>query len=258
LFLDALYGRLSPEQTSEWEEHRKSCEKCAARFAAMADTLQVMGRRERIDPGQQFWDGYWTKLAERMDREREHPRPKKTAFPAWMLQIAAVLLLVGVGVLIGKFYFGDHDIPRTAVPVTTPPSAVLPANEQRASRFLEKSETVLLALVNFDPDREAAETLNLKRQKEVSQQLVREASYLQGELTKPEDRKLQKLVTDLQVILLQIANLEEREDFPEIDLVKGGVDRKGILLKINLQQMKMTSEQATDSRPEPEPGKSGI
>ncbi|HEY4490640.1 MAG TPA: hypothetical protein VI958_01525, partial [Acidobacteriota bacterium] len=126
------------------------------------------------------------------------------------------------------------------------------------SRFLERSETVLLALVNFDPDQEATETLNLGRQKALSQQLVREASYLQGQLKQPENRKLQKLVSDLQVILLQIANLEEKQDFPEIDLVKGGVDRKGILLKINLEQMRMVSQETEASRLKPESGKSGI
>jgi hypothetical protein len=57
-------------------------------------------------------------------------------------------------------------------------------------------------------------------------------------LSDTHDRRLEKLVGDLELILMQIANLEEKEDLPEIELVKDGVDRKGLLLKINLEQMR--------------------
>jgi hypothetical protein len=260
MFIDALYSQLTPDQAAQFEEHRESCAKCAARYVTMAETVRLMGRRKRTGPGQEFWDGYWTRLSQRIEREgglQAYAPAKRTIIPAWMLRIAAVFFLVGVGVLIGKYYFGRPE--KTPIANRQTPSAQrVMASEQRASDFLERSETILLGLVNYDPKSESPETLNLARQKQASQQLVREASYLQTQLKQPENRKLHKLVSDLQVILVQIANLEEREDIPEIELVKGGVDRKGILLKINLEQMRMVSEEAQESRVKPQSGKSGI
>jgi hypothetical protein len=46
------------------------------------------------------------------------------------------------------------------------------------------------------------------------------------------------LITDLELILLQIANLESEYNIPEIEMVKSGVDRRGILLKINIEEMR--------------------
>ncbi|MGH9856602.1 MAG: hypothetical protein ACRD4B_02040, partial [Acidobacteriota bacterium] len=116
---------------------------------------------------------------------------------------------------------------------------VIQANlDQRTQQFLGRSEIILLGLVNYDPQIDEPAGLDITRQKAVSRNLIHEASYLKRQLADGDDRRLEKLVTDLELILLQIANLEEKEDVPEIELVKSGVDRKGLLLKINLEQMK--------------------
>jgi len=51
---------------------------------------------------------------------------------------------------------------------------------------------------------------------------------------------LRLLVSDLEVILLQIANLESEHNLSTIEMVQSGVDRRGILLKINLEEMRQT------------------
>ena len=50
--------------------------------------------------------------------------------------------------------------------------------------------------------------------------------------------QIYNLISDLEVILLQIANLESEYNLPAIEMVKNGVDRKGILLKINIEEMR--------------------
>jgi hypothetical protein len=96
---------------------------------------------------------------------------------------------------------------------------------------------LLLGLVNFDSDSEDAYALNLPYQKQISQNLVNEASFLKEELDAPAHQQLRDLIEDLEIILLQIANLESEHDLSGIELVKSGVDRRGILLKINLEEM---------------------
>ena len=55
-------------------------------------------------------------------------------------------------------------------------------------------------------------------------------------------------MTDLEVILLQIANLETEYDLPTIEMVKSGVDRRGVLLKINIEEMRKNESQSADKK----------
>jgi hypothetical protein len=96
---------------------------------------------------------------------------------------------------------------------------------------------VLLALVNYDPASEDSYALNLPRQKQVSQELVTEAGRIKFDLKDPRQRRLRELVTDLETILLQIANLEAENDLEAVEFVKQGVENRSILLKINLSEM---------------------
>ena len=63
---------------------------------------------------------------------------------------------------------------------------------------------------------------------------------------------LRALIDDLEVILLQIANLEAEHDVPAIELVRSGVDRRGILLKIQVEQMRRTPAPEPRMPPAPE------
>jgi hypothetical protein len=233
-FVEALYQELDPEEETGFVSHLQECSACAIRYEKMKATLKVMDRREPQDPGAEFWSGYYTRLQARI-RQAEEPR---RILKPWMLQVAAGIILVVVGVLIGRNYFQEEPaitkktVPPIAIPVQTA--------EDRAQNFLDRSQVLLLGLVNLSPDGDAP---SLERKKQISRDLLHQASTLKHELKEADHRRLLRLVSELEVILLQIANLEERNDFQEIEMVKGGVDRKGILLKINLEQMRIAGRE---------------
>lgn len=216
----------------------------------MAATLQTFSHRERTEPGEKFWENYWDNLEYKLDA------PEKSGFSVklWWQQLwgrfqfqpqlayrfAVGLALVAVGVLIGKFYFSS---PQTQQPYLTETLqlAELPAAkaslETRVNRYIDRSKILLLGLVNFDASEEDTYALGLPYQIKISRDLVHEAAYLKGELTDPAQMQLRELIADLELILLQIANLEIEQDLASIDVVKSGVDQTGILLKINLDKM---------------------
>jgi anti-sigma factor RsiW len=107
--------------------------------------------------------------------------------------------------------------------------------ETRTTRYLERSKVLLLGLVNLEPAQEAV--LDLSSRQTVARELVREAGTLKTELSQADQALLRTLVADLELILMQIANLEAGIDVPAIELVKSGVDRRAVLLKINLAEM---------------------
>jgi hypothetical protein len=114
---------------------------------------------------------------------------------------------------------------------------------QRTQDYLQKSKIVLLGLVNFDPETEDPYGLNLPYRKQLSRELADEAKIIRAGLENSRQRQLQELVSDLEVILLQIANLESEHDMTAIEFVKEGVESRGIMLKINLTEIRRTRGQ---------------
>lgn len=257
---EALYGELTPEGRASFEAHLRACPACAAEYEAMTETRKILDTRERRDPGADFWEGYWDRLEKRLDAEpRPAPRPVRgralrpfALFPVWGFRFAAAAALLVVGILIGRTLLRP---PAPRVAQATPP-AVAPAPgagvEQastpvlRARDYFERSKLILLGLVNYDPGTSDVYGLDLPRQKRLSRELVNEAGSLQSDLKAPAEKRLRELVADLETILVQIANLESANDLDAVELVKRGVEEKGIFLKINLTEMGPSPKAPTD------------
>ena len=230
--VDALYRELDPAQQEVFDIHRSGCPDCASRYEKMSATLDVMSRREHSDPGEQFWKGYY----QRLEKKIEPVRPAVRTIHPWMLQVAAAVVLLLTGFLIGRSFFGHREARPELVKQTPLQRVPVQTADYRAQQFLDRSQVLLLGLV----DSGTSDPSSISRSKQLSNDLIQQADSLKDELKDPKHRRLRELVSELEIILLQIANLEKENDLKEIEMVKGGVDRKGILLKINLEQMRMT------------------
>jgi hypothetical protein len=250
LLVEALYDELDPKARSFLERHTTSCPACAAESRALKETLRIMDERARPEPGPDFWDGYWDRLSLRLEKDKTAGRVSspwwrklgrvRTLAPRWAYQAAAAVALLIIGVLIGRTVFVPRRAPLEIARQSTPTPAIQLVGSDpvlRARAYIDRSKLVLLALVNYDPASEDPYALNLPRQKQVSQELVAEAGRLKSDLNDPRQRRLRELVTDLETILLQIANLEAENDLEAVEFVKQGVENRGILLKINLSEM---------------------
>jgi hypothetical protein len=241
--IEALYGELDAAAKERHDLHLGSCPACASEQAALAETLRMMDKRERPDPGPEFWAGYWDRLSRRMvweaaGEDRAPSLLERLArpfarLPRWALQAAGAAALLLVGVLVGGRLMPPAG---NGGPVTSAVPALSPAVVD-AENFVERSKVLLLGLVNHEPATEDLYALDLDRQKTVSRTLAAEAPALRDALDKSDDRRLRALVADLEVILMQIANLEAGQDLEGVELIKQGVDSKSIFLKIDLARM---------------------
>jgi hypothetical protein len=241
--IEALYGEIDAAEKERLDLHLRACPECASEYASLAATLRIMDKRERLDPGQGFWDGYWDRLSRRMVWESagEDRTPSLAArllrpfsrLPRWALQAAGAAALLIVGILVGSRLVREPEAGRTMTAAVRPaPGAVV-----QAESFIERSKVLLLGLVNYDPATEDAYALDLDRKKSLSRGLAAEAPALRSALGEAGQKRLRGLVADLELILMQIANLESGQDLEGVDLIKQGVDRKGIFLKIDLDRL---------------------
>jgi Putative zinc-finger len=252
LIVEALYENLGPEAKPFFEEHLRSCPGCAAEFKSLGETLEIMNRRVRRDPGREFWDGYWDRLSRRLEMEKEtaaketpdHSGKRPGRFtgwkPHWAFRAAAAIALIIAGIFIGRTIFSPRPIPVEAARPADAAQAVRTAATDpvlRARSYVDRSKLVLLALVNYVPSAADPHDLDLSLEKQISRELVRQADGLKSDLKGPGRHRLRELVTDLETILLQISNLESQNDFEAVGFVKQGVESRGIFLKINLSEM---------------------
>lgn len=257
----ALFGALEDEP--EAAAHLAACPACAAEYRALRGVLDATAHRARPEPPPAFWDGYADRLAERMAAEEAHAWSGRLSrwrgrlaeaaaalvrpVPAWTWQLGVAVLLVGLGIVIGR---GGAQEPVSEGPSFEATPAVRPvALETRTRRYIDRSKVLLLGLVHYDPDVEGADLLDLPRHQALARTLADEADGLKEDLAEAEQQRLRELVADLEVILLQIANLEAQHDLPAIELVRSGVERRGLLLKINVEEMRLAAPTTPPAAP---------
>jgi len=247
---DALYRGLSGRRKERFDQHRDACTGCATEYAQAVRAVYLAGRRSRPDPGQAFWDGYWDRLQARLSREERREAPAAPAkdrvrsfpgFPRWLAMPAAAAVLLVAGILIGRFAVkpGPPAIPTPA----GGPAQVVPAASGmdlagRTSQYLDRSKRIILSIVNYRPASKDPYGLNLPGQRAASRDLVQQAAGLKGDLGRAKERSLERLVGDLEKILLQIANLESGGDLAAVDIIRAGAESTDILFEINLAELR--------------------
>jgi hypothetical protein len=127
----------------------------------------------------------------------------------------------------------------TPVPIDPEPGVVVAASSD-PYRFIDRSQVVLLSLLNHGGGDDTA-AADYDAQRRHAGTLVAEGRQVQEQLNAPEDRRLRELVGQLQLILREIANLEADSDLDAVEMIRNRVDREGVLLQIDLTQMREAS-----------------
>ena len=266
--VDALFGDLDATGLNDLQLHMESCAGCTASYQQMQQTLSITAQVPEPEVSDTYWDTYYERLQDRMaaestgatvqDRWRQWvywlenailPRP---AILQPTLRWSAAFALVLIGVFIGRQWGGGDVVGpvEEQLAVETDPMLTTVQLSKQTHQYLDRSKVLLLGLVNFDVDEDDPAFINLAQQQEVAGELIQQAAFLKEELAESREQQLSALVEELELILLQIANLEIQQDVPSIELIQRGVDRGSLLLKINLEKMKLSEQEMADPSPE--------
>ena len=268
LFLEYFYGELKAPQKKLLDDHLSACAKCRSRFAEMKAVLQFTGKRVRPEPPQEFWDSYEERLVRRMEADEAAEADRESiwiklgrrfaAAPKWAYQAAAAAALIIIGVFIGRALFSpavpgiQHASQRPDIAAQSPMETTV---ADRSQNYIQRSKLILLALVNFDPSSDDPYCIDLTYQKKISRELVAEADFLKRELAESDQERLENLITSLEMILLQIANLESENDLEAIELVRDGINNRGILMEINLSDLRLSMKKGESSMSPEQPSR---
>ncbi|NIR49630.1 hypothetical protein GWO43_14160 [candidate division KSB1 bacterium] len=234
---------LSDTEREAFEKHIETCAKCSSETAKLGLILSEASSFERVEAPESLWKGIESELdaapASFVDKLSSKVSGWKQnidstfRLPAPVYQLAGVAAILLIGILVGRYFFpstnGDElaqrNLPAHKVRMVT----------SRTDHFVEKSKVLFLGIVNADSG--YVENSNWQTEKSMAFRLIEEASFLKDHLGEMKNERLKLLVEELEMILLEIANMEEQHDVENIELIKSGIDRKGLLLKIHLYDL---------------------
>jgi len=255
--VEALYAELTPEIKQEFDAHIATCSNCRTRYKQMQETLNFMSRRKRKEPDKTTWDDSWTVIQRKIESEppQNEPIPAEKRFkwhparvPAWAYGIAAMFLVVA-GIFIGRTFWSA----KTTVQVGGNRSTFseLSAEDSvttQALVYLGKSKNLLLGVMNVND--ESYSVITLIKQQQISRRLLQQAGYFKNALDKPDQQQLKRLIHDLEIILMQLANIEIKPGVAAVEMVKRGVDQKSILFKINVEEIRSAVRESAPDKSE--------
>ncbi len=245
LFEKAVYNELDEHEKEFFHEHLTSCKNCQGNFEELNSTLKLVKLNNEREPDETFMENFWDTLEPNLRKKNTSNRPLHLRIPDWLsfnfkwkYQIAGGLALLILGFFLGKYLTGGNESTNTNIqPDKIKTEFSENAVNAEASKYLERSKVILLGITNFDPSKEDDEVVSLQYMKKISKQLAAQGVVLKDDLRDPSQQELKRLVANLELIMLQIANLETKHDINGIELIKDLVNSKGIFLKINIQQL---------------------
>jgi len=252
IMVEDFYNEINPKEKSKLEKHLENCDSCKTQLAQIQSTLNGMNQYKREEPSEEFWNNYWINLESKLDRKPPFSEKLKKIFavfqirPSWIYGFATAAAFLIIGIFLGKFYFTPQPVNSY---VSTEISQKNIHTVATAERYLQRSKVLLLGIVNMDTEVESNYKPNIYKQQQISKELIQQTAVLKKDLKETDRKILLELINELETILMQIANLEKEYDYDAIELIQNSLDRKGILVKINLGQI-LSESNKVKSKPD--------
>jgi hypothetical protein len=247
LLYDFVTGGLDSDQRTLVERHVQRCMACKRECAELREALQ--GLPVESDPAAHLPPAFWRELLNDVEAQLPaHPPPQRVprwitdwmafiAVPRRLAITAATTILVLGGIITGMWLAFQHTPePKQIVAAPPPPpSHSAPVFNTRLKDYLRKSKVLLVELNNMPLHEGTPVDLSIERS--TSRALLHEARYLEDQ---PLDRASATLIADLEKIQIALANSREREDIPELRLIRGGIQKENLLFKIRIAETVFT------------------
>jgi hypothetical protein len=196
----SVYGKLTPQEKSQMEEHLRVCSKCARIHEKSTQLSSLFEDEEKIllPDKEKSWEIISSKAVQRKSSWTIFFPYKKWAFAASALVVVFVL-----GFLIGKqlFFPGPGK--------TSPESIALKGYESPIQRYTEELEPILINFMNRTDAQKQEEMSDIE--KLVIKDMLIQTKLLKHFVSQRDDPYLQHLIEDLEFILIGISNLKPQD-----------------------------------------------
>jgi hypothetical protein len=243
---DYLRGGLPQEAQQRVAGHVASCEGCRAEMEDLKSALEMVElhtSRPSDEQPEEFWKAFPFQVEERV---KQGNYGKRQSLPSFMAKLIALnrravifggsALALGAICLIALVMFRSHP-PEQSVAGVEPQQPNLQGNgyvepaSLRLHQYLRKSKVLFIGIANMNTEKEGA--VDLSSERKASRDLIEEARYLQSQ---PLDRRSERLIGDMEKILIELANMKEQNELPNVEMIRGGIHQENLLFKIRMAE----------------------
>ena len=239
---DFLQGGLTESERATVESHLRSCPACTQELEAIK-ALTDLQSSAVYDAAAARPPGFWDDLLDQVDRRIAPQAPALSwsrrlvdwfapgTLPRHRLALgfAAMLIVASSALVTWTVMRQSPPVPEVAETVAVPSAA--PVEHTRLQKYLRKSRTLLVGVANMNvPDDQPAD---LRAEQQISRELVSEARVLRQE---PLDLHSARLISDLEKIQIELANMGPESPSPGVALIRQGIESNNLLFKIRIAE----------------------
>jgi hypothetical protein len=246
----ALYefirSELPPGEQAAVEEHLHTCATCRALhddIRSAVDAMRAPGDR----PSDRLPAAYWTALASKIEISVAETRTQRPGVRQGIERVLSLVLDHRRSVLaagcaaaaVGAIVFFLQPSKAPVVPVADIPvsPAVIGTADERAGQVFRRSRVLLVGLENLHTA--SGERLDLSAERTASRELIAQTRMLRRSRISP---RTAVMVSDLERILIEFANTNDRSGLLQVQLVRDGMRQENLLFRLRMAEAAQTDE----------------
>ncbi|TAK54771.1 MAG: hypothetical protein EPO24_12790 [Bacteroidetes bacterium] len=233
-------NELPEEDRQRIERHIQSCNQCREEASTLSTFFQEVDKAT-IDWSAQQPEEYWNTFAysvqARITKEEPAQATAIERFLEWLDSVitfrprdiaiaGACCILLLAGLVAGKYFLQQEKPPsqqQAARQVVSP----VDSEYIRLHEYFRRSRALLVGLANSGL--EEGEPADMEAEQTISKSLIHEARQLKQQ---PLDSRSERLISDMEKILLKLANSEMSENSADLELIRDGIERGNLLYKV--------------------------
>ncbi len=219
-----LYGELGEEETKKLMEHVKVCVECAEDFEYTKKVFHVLDETKAEKAPEANWERCWNTIDVEIHRKKRKEK-RFLLFPKWAYVSAALIIVFGVGLFIGRLVL--QPVESTSTPTESIQSALYPSIQEH----FESLKPVLIEYANYTS---SAEDGSITVDKDLIRNLIIQNILLKRMIAE-KNPSVKQLLEDVDLVLREIANHEE-EDHDSLSMIKELIQERGILFELEVSK----------------------
>jgi hypothetical protein len=242
----AYYRELPAAEQAQADAHLAACEACRDARTRLVQTLGLVDAAPPVDAPEGFERVMWARVQAALPPPRRGWRAA-LGLPQWVVPLAAAAVLVMAAFVAGRWSTDPGTPPAAATTAAVADSAAdVPERILlvAAGEHLDRTQMVLAELVNADPAR--GRILDVERERAAdlvsANRVIRQSAAAAG------DDTLERLLEDLERVLLEVANGGGADAAAELEMVKARIESRGILFRLRVVSSDVRQREAQPRR----------
>lgn len=243
LLYEYAQNELTERDRISVEEHLSSCTRCAEELGELRKTLALLpspSHRPSDERSEAFWNSLVLRVGQEIGRQPGRGRFKLAGLrdrlatvvalrPGYAFAAAGSFAALVLAVVLFRIQPNEHAQIAEQSSRLDDSSYVLADDnvQERVGDYFRKSKALLIGIANM----KTTDGVDLSAEQMVSRRLVHEARYLKHQ---PLDLRAAKLVNDLEKILIELANIEQNSDLPNVEMIRTGIHQENLLFRIRM------------------------